>query len=150
MEAARSRPQTPLPPLHFLRALKELRSLLSELSSLTHADQLWGIRTLRSQLGFTFQRPSSLVEPLNQVDLAACLLDAICEAAEAGWGGLREQAAFPGPSLGADRSAARIYELTADISDAVGVWRRAGSPGASEPGAESGSFTHPDGTRPQV
>ncbi|MGI8563815.1 MAG: hypothetical protein ACR2MZ_09720 [Candidatus Dormibacter sp.] len=129
MEAARSHPQTPLPPLHFLRALKELRSLLSELSSLTYADQLWGIQTLRSQLGFAFQRPSSLVEPLNQVDLAACLLDAICEAAEVGWGGLREQAevAFPIPSLGADRSAARIYELTADISDAVGLWRQAGS-----------------------
>ncbi|MBJ7604268.1 MAG: hypothetical protein JF888_13935 [Candidatus Dormibacteraeota bacterium] len=130
MEAARSHPQTPLPPLHFLRALKELRSLLSELSSLTHADQLWGIQTLRSQLSFAFQTPSSLVEPLNQVDLAACWLDAICEAAEAGWGGLRGQAAFPGPSRGADRSAARLYELTADISDAVGVWRRAGSSSA--------------------
>ncbi|MDQ6900920.1 MAG: hypothetical protein M3072_15710, partial [Candidatus Dormibacteraeota bacterium] len=127
MEAARSHPQTPLPPLHFLRTLRELRSLLTELSSLTHADQLWGIRTLRSRLGIAFQRPSSLVEPMNQLDLAASLLDAICEAAEAGWGGLREQDAFPLPGVRADRSAARIYELTADISDAVGVWRQAGS-----------------------
>lgn len=124
VEAARSLLETPLPPLHLLRTLKELRSLLLELSDLSHAEQLWGIRMLQSQLAFAFATPSSLVAPANQVDLASCLLDAVCEAAEVGWGGLRSPAAggSPASSRHADRSAARVYELTADIADAAEAW----------------------------
>ena len=92
MESARSRPATPIPPLDLVRHVKELRALLDEIFGLTEASGLWAIRTLSHHVDLALGSPTALVSPQNQVDFVDEALDAIWEAAELSFGGLRPAA----------------------------------------------------------
>ena len=93
MESARSCPATPIPPLDLVRHVKELRALLDEIFGLTEASGLWAIRTLSHHVDLALGSPTALVSTQNQLDFVDEALDAIWEAAELSFGGLR-----PAPS----------------------------------------------------
>jgi hypothetical protein len=93
VESARSSPATPVPPLDLVRHVKELRALLDEIFGLTEASGLWAVRTLSHHVDLALISPTALISPQNQLDFVDEVLDAIWEAAEVGFGGLR-----PAPS----------------------------------------------------
>ena len=89
VESVRSSPATPVPPLDLVRQLKELRALLDEIFALTEARALWAVRTLSHHLDLALVAPTALISAQNQLDLVDEVLDAVWEAAEVGFGGLR-------------------------------------------------------------
>lgn len=89
VESAGSEVDTPVPPRALVRQVKELRALLAELSELSGAGELWGVRTLQRQLELALASPTTLADARNQVDFVVTLLDAVWEAMESGFGGLR-------------------------------------------------------------
>ena len=131
VESVRSSPATPIPPLDLVRQIKELRALLDEIFGLTEARGLWAVRTLSHHLDLALNSPASLISAQNQVDFVDAVLDAIWEAADVGFGGLR-----PAPNLAEaghrqqrlDSLSDRIEGITDQLCEQLESWHRRRSP----------------------
>ncbi|MDQ6774149.1 MAG: hypothetical protein M3024_14400 [Candidatus Dormibacteraeota bacterium] len=117
----------PLPPVGLVRQVKRLKAILDELVEVTDAEDIWGIRSLRSHVALALESPSTLTSARNQVDFVIELLAAVWEGCEAGFGGLRA-----GPNWAeTGRRQERLEELREELlgladglGEAVETWRR--------------------------
>jgi hypothetical protein len=127
VQRARSSPATPVPPLDLVGHVKELRALLDEIAGLTEAGELWAVRTLSHHVDLALISPTALVSPQNQLDFVDEALDAIWEAAEVGFGGLR-----PAPSWEEtgrrqqrlDTLRGRLEGIADRLCDQLDTWHR--------------------------
>jgi hypothetical protein len=131
VESARSSTATPIPPLDLVRHVKELRALLDEIFGLTEASGLWAVRTFSHHVDLALISPTALISPQNQLDFLDEALDAIWEAEELGFGGLR-----PAPSREEtgrrqqrlDTLRGRLEGIADQLCEHLETWHRRRSP----------------------
>jgi len=131
VESVRSSPATPVPPLDLVRQLKELRALLDEIFGLSEARALWALRTLSQHLDLALITPGALISAQNQLDLVDEVLDAVWEAAELGFGGLRPASSWEETGRRQhrlDTLRLRIEGIADQMSEHLESWHRRRSP----------------------
>jgi hypothetical protein len=131
VESARSSLATPIPPLDLVRHIKELRGLLDEIFGLTEASGLWAVRTLSHHVDLALVSPTALISPQNQVDFVDEALEAIWEAAELSFGGLRPTPSREETGLRQQRLdtlRGRLEGIADQLCEHLEVWHRHGLP----------------------
>jgi hypothetical protein len=117
--------------MDLVRHVKELRALLDEVFGLTEARGLWAIRTLSHHVDLALVSPTALISPQNQLDFADEVLEAIWDAMEAGFGGLRPAQSWEETGRRQQRldSLRRGFEGIADqLCEQLEGWHRRRSP----------------------
>jgi hypothetical protein len=131
VESAHPSPATPVPPLDLVRHVKELRALLDEVFGLTEARGLWAIRTFSHHVDLALVSPTALISPQNQLDFVDEALDAIWEAAEVGFGGLRTAQGWEETGRRQQRLDAlrgRLEGIADRLCEELETWHRRRSP----------------------
>lgn len=119
--------EPPVAPRHMVRSVKELRGLLNELIEVSDAGDLWGVRVLRRHVEIALDGPTVMTSAQNQVDFVVQLLDAMSEACESGFGGLRSGPTWEETGRRHERLEQlrdRLSRLADELGETVDLWQR--------------------------